>query len=1046
MSNSHLPVSSIPEETSSPKMNLPAFAIKNHVLTYMLSLVLILFGLISYQRIGVDRMPEIEFPMLSVSTVLSGGDPSIIDASITNVVESAVNGISGIDDIQSSSLPGVSVVMVRFDLTKNIDIAFNEMQAKVNEIIRLLPQGVETPIVKKVEIGGAPIMWLSLEGDRTLQQLNLYAKNVIKKRLETISGVGNVLIAGERERTLRVNLNIQPMAGLGITVEDVINAFNREHIKMPGGFTIAKNQEQQLKLDLEFHNVDDLKKLIVGYQGNLPVFLQEIADVDDGLEDFRRFASYNGQESVGLGLVKISGANTVAIIEEAKKRLNEEILPQLPDGIKLNIVVDDGDLITAIIDGLKEHLFEGTLLAGAVVLFFLMNLRSTLIVITAIPVSLLGAIAAIYFAGFTFNTMTMLGLLLLIGVVVDDAIVVLENIFQKMEQDPSADHTVVAIEGTSQVMFSVLAATFTLVALFGAVIFMDGIIGRFIASFAVVVVCGVVISLFVSVTLTPMLCAKYLRVQKKHGRVYQIFNNFFNNVEHFYVSILKFSINHRLLIVAVTVAMVYSSGWFLGQLGKGFLPEEDQGRFIVSLKTPLGSNINYTLNRLKKIESILQNHEEIHGLFSTIGTGDKGQVSKGEIYVSLISREKRDLHQTDIIEKVRADLTRIPGVKVFAAPVPTVGGQRGEPLQFVLKGPNLEKVAELSTLLSNRLEKIAVIGTVDSNLQLDMPELEVVPLRERAREVGLDSATISNALRVLVGGFDVAKYNDIPGDGERYDIRLKMSDNDFSSNKLQQIYLRNNQGQLVRLDSVTEFKMGTGPATIGRYNLQYATTFYATPTIPEGDASVIVLEEASKILPNGYQIELIGRAKEFSKTAKHIMFAFGTGLILIYMTLASQFNSFIQPLIVMVAQPLAIIGGIGGLWIGGHSLNIYSMIGLVLLVGLVAKNSILLIDLTNQMRANGKPINQALLDACPKRLRPVLMTSLTVIFSMLPAALGLGAGADINAPLAVAVIGGMISSTLLTLVVVPAVYSLVENGLTKLSTVNFLTLNLKINK
>lgn len=1025
--------SNVATNNSSEKMNLPAFSIKNHVLTYMLSLVLILFGLISYERIGVDRMPEIEFPMLSVSTILPGGDPSIIDASITNIVESAVNGISGIDDIQSSSLAGVSVVMVRFDLNKNIDIAFNEMQAKVNEIIRLLPNGVETPIVKKVEIGGAPIMWLSLEGDRTLQQLNLYAKNVIKKRLETISGVGNVLIAGERERTLRVNLNIQQMSGLGVTVEDVINAFNREHIKMPGGFTIAANQEQQLKLDLEFHSIDQLKKLIVGYQENLPVFLQEVANVEDGLEDFRRFASYNGKPTVGLGLVKISGANTVAIVDEAKKRLNEEILPQLPDGINLNIVVDDGNLITAIIDGLKEHLFEGTLLAGVVVLLFLMNMRSTLIVITAIPVSLLGAVAAIYFAGFTFNTMTMLGLLLLIGVVVDDAIVVLENIFQKMEQDPNADPATVAIEGTSQVMFAILAATFTLVSLFGAVIFMDGIMGRFISSFAVVVVCGVIISLFVSVTLTPMLCAKYLRVQKKHGRVYQSLNNAFNKMERFYLSTLKFSINNRLLIIALTAVMVYSSGWFMGQLGKGFLPEEDKGRFVVSLKTPLGSNINYTLDRLKRIESILQKHEEIRGLFSTIGTGDKGQVNQGAIYVNLIPRDQRSLHQTEIIEKVRIDLAKVPGVKVFAAPIPAVGGQRGEPLQFILKGPNLEKVAELSTLLTTHLEKIPVIGTLDSNLQLDMPELEVVPLREKAREVGLDSATITNALRVLVGGFDVAKYNDIPGDGERYDIRLKMSDTGLSSNNLQQIYLRNNQGQLVRLDSVTEFKTSIGPATIGRFNLQYAATFYATPKIPEGDAAVIVLEEASKILPNGYQIELIGRAKEFSKTAKHIMFAFVTGLILIYMTLASQFNSFIQPLIVMMAQPLAIIGGIAGLWIGGHSLNIYSMIGLVLLVGLVAKNSILLIDLTNQMRAEGKPINQALLDACPRRLRPVLMTSLTVIFSMFPAALGLGAGADINAPLAVAVIGGMISSTLLTLVVVPAVYSLVESGLDKLA-------------
>ncbi len=1011
-------------------MNLPAFSIKHHVLTYMLSLVLILFGVISYNRIGIDRLPEIEFPMLSVSTILPGADPSIIDASVTNTIESAVNSVSGIETIQSSSLPGVSVVMVQFELSKNVDTAFNEMQAKISEVIRLLPDDAETPIVKKVEIGGTPIMWLTLQGNRTLQQLNLYARNIIKKRLETISGVGSVLIAGERKRTIRVNLDVQRMAGLGIAVDDVVAAFQREHIKLPGGFVISTEREQQLKLDLEYHNLHELEYLIVYYRGNLPVYLHEIADIEDGVEDFRRFASYDGEAAVGLGLIKISGANTVAIVEEVKRRLDTEILPQLPPGITLDIVVDDASLITAIVDGLKTHLIEGTLLAALVVWLFLKNMRSTLIVATAIPVSLMGAIAAIYFAGYTFNTMTMLGLLLLIGVVVDDAIVVLENTFRKMEKDPDTDPEVHAVQGASQVMFAILAATFTLVALFGAVVFMEGIIGRFIGSFAVVVVFGVLVSLFVSVTLTPMLCARYLRVTKKHGRVYRSLENAFLVMESLYKKLLNFSVKNRLIVVFLAGLTVYSSGWFMGQLGKGFMPEEDQGRFIISIKTPLGSSIEYTRERLIAVEKSLGKYDEIYGLFSTIGTGDRGQVTQGEIYVSLTPREERHRHQTKIIEQVRVDLAKIPGIKAFAAPVPVIGGQRGEPLQFVLKGPNLETVAELSTQLADRLQQNPLIGPLDTDLQLDMPELKLRPDREKIRNAGLDSFTVSNTLRVLIGGMDVAKYNDEPGDGERYDIRLKTTEGTMkSASDLHHIYLRNHENKLVRLDTVAQFEAGLGPATIGRYNLQYAATFYATPAIPEGDASVIVLDEADKLLPTGYQVELIGRAKEFSKTVGYILFAFATGLILVYMTLASQFNSFIQPLIVMVAQPLAIIGGIFGLWIAGHSLNIYSMIGLVLLVGLVAKNSILLIDLTNQLRTQGKSVNEALLEACPIRLRPVLMTSLTVILSMIPAAMGIGAGADTNAPLAVAVIGGMFSSTLLTLVVVPAVYSLVENGL-----------------
>ncbi len=999
-------------------------------MTYMLSLVLILFGIISYNRIGVDRLPTIDFPMLSVATVLPGADPAIIDASVSNIIETAVNSVSGIEEVRSDSLPGVSVIMIRFELSKDIDAAFNEVQAKINEVLRQLPTDAETPVVKKVELGGAPIMWLALHGDRTLQQLNLYARNTIKKRLETVSGVGNVLIAGERERTIRVNLNLERMAALKIPVDEVLRAFSQEHLKMPGGFITSGVNERQLKLDLEYHNVQALGQLVVSYRDRLAIHLNEIADIEDGLADFRQFASYNSKPTVGLGLIKISGANTVAIIDEAKKRLEEEILPQLPAGMILDVVVDDGDQITQIIDGLKEHLFEGTILAALVVLLFLRNIRSTLIVATAIPVSLLGAVAAIYFAGFTFNTMTLLGLLLLIGVVVDDAIVVLENVFRLMEESPRKDPSKIAVLGTNQVMFSILAATLTLVSLFGAVVFMDGIMGRFLGAFAVVVVFGVLVSLFVSITLTPVLCARYLRVEKQHGKIYKSLENSFKKMESIYQSTLESALNFRWRVILIAAVVVLSSGWFMGQLGKGFMPDEDKSRFIVSIKTPLGSSIEYTRDRLQLTEKILLQNPEVSGLFSTIGSGSRGRVNKGEIYVTLTPRQERELHQVEVIQKIRKQLAQIPGIKGFAAPVPIIGGQRGEPLQFVLTGPELQKVAEFSKKLEDRLRKIPVIGPLDTNLQLDMPEIRILPDREQARKNGVDTVTLSNALRVLAGGFDVAKFNDEPGDGYRYKIRLKAAPGSLLKEEdLNSIYLRNNLGEMVRLDSITEFKNLLGPATIGKYNLQYSATFYSTPTIPEGDASVIVLDEAKKLLPSGYKVELIGRAKEFKKTVAYILFAFVTGLILVYMTLASQFNSFIQPLIVMVAQPLAIIGGIFALWITGHSLNIFSMIGLVLLVGLVAKNSILLIDLTNQLRKDGMSIKDALLKACPQRMRPVLMTSLTVILSLLPAALGFGAGADTNAPMAVAVIGGMVSSTLLTLVVVPAVYSLTENML-----------------
>jgi HAE1 family hydrophobic/amphiphilic exporter-1 len=1011
-------------------MTLPELSVHRHVLAYMLSGVLVLFGLISYERIGVDRFPSIDFPMLSVVTTIPGANPDVVDASVTNIIESAVNSVSGIESIQSSSLPGVSVVRIQFELTKDIDVAFNEVQAKVNEVLRNLPEDADSPVVAKVEVGGSPVLWLVLQGDRTLQQLNQYARNVIKKRLETVNGVGEVVIGGQRDRTIRVYLDTRRMAALGVGVQDVLSAFRREHLKLPGGFLTSAGREELIKLDLEFHSTAALEQLVVMHRGHLAVRLGEIAGIEDGLADARRYASYGGEPAVGLGIVKISNANTVSLIDEVKRRLDTEILPQLPAGMSLSIATDDAHIILEIIGALEEHLLEGALLAALVVWLFLKNLRATLIIATAIPVSLLGAVAALYFSGYTFNVMTLLGLLLLIGVVVDDAIVVLENIFRHREEDPAGDAVQIAVAGANQVVFAVLAATFTLVSIFASVVFMGGIIGRFIQPFAVVVTLGVLVSLFVSVTLTPMLCARYLRVQIRHGRLYGALESGFLAIERTYRRLIELALRFRWTVLLLTAAMVMSTGFFMGQLGKGFMPDEDEGRFIVSFKTPLGSSLDYTRDRLAALEAVLKRRPEVSGLFSTIGTGDIGRVNQGEIFVALAPRAQRVLHQAALLKRTREDLRDIPGVQAFAAPVPIVSGQRGEPLQFVLKGPSLTEVARLAARLETRLRGIPEMGSLDMDLQLELPELKLAPDRGKAEDLGLDTQVVADALRVLAGGLDVAKYNDEPGDGERYDIRLKAGEGRFvEPGDLETIYLRNRDGQLVRLDTVARFEPSLGAAVITRYNLQYAANFYATPTIPEGDAAEIVKREAGTLLPPGYEIDLIGRAKEFGKTVGYLVFAFVTGIILVYMVLASQFNSFIQPVIIMVAQPLAIIGGVVGLWLVGHSLNIYSMIGLVLLVGLVAKNSILLLDLTNQLRAQGRSINEALLEACPIRMRPVLMTSLTIILALLPAALGYGAGADTNGPLAVAVIGGMVSSTLLTLVVVPSVYSLVEHGL-----------------
>ncbi|MBU0750932.1 MAG: efflux RND transporter permease subunit [Gammaproteobacteria bacterium] len=1006
-------------------MTLPELSIKRHVLAWMASAVLVLFGIIAFERIGMDRYPYIEFPVVSITTVLKGANPDIVDSSVTNVIETSVNSVPGIEHIQSTSSPGVSNIAITFSLEKKVDVAFNEVQSKVNQALRRLPRDTDPPVVAKVETNAQPIMWLALQGDRTQQQLNQYAINVLKKRLETIDGVGEVRIGGRRDRTIRVNLLPDRMAALGVTAQDINTAFATEHVQMAGGFVVGQKTESLVKLDLEFHSIDSLADMVIGYRAGSQIRLKDVAEMEDGLVDNRQLARFNGETTVGLGIVKIANTNTVETVEKIKARLENELRPQLPPGLRITVVSNDAVFILEIVNALKQHLIEGTLLAALVVWFFLRSLRSTLIIALAIPVSLMGAIAVIYFFGFTLNSLTMLALLLLIGVVVDDAIVVLENIFRHREEiDP--DPVAAAVNGSKEVVFAVIAATAALVSIFAPVIFLSGIIGQFFRSFAVVVTFGVIVSLFVSLTLTPMLCSRYLTVEKQHGRIYHALDRFFARLDWLYVHALGWALARRWTVVALTIAIVASSSFFFINIGKAFAPEQDEGRFLVFLRAPLGSSIDYTDGKLREVEALLKTHKEIVTEFALIGLGSAGQVNQGTVVVRMAPREERRRSQQEVLAALRKDLASVAGVRAFAAPYPIVQGQRGDPLQFVLSGSNMQEVGRLSRELQGRLATEPGIGRIDTDLQLDLPQLVFQPDRLRIAASNLATTDVALAINMLTGGIDIAKYNDEPGDGQRYDIRVKAREGEFTQpSDLSKIFVRSRDGKMVRLDSVASFKESLGPAVIGRFDLQYATTFYASPTMALGDA-VAKVRAASADLPTGYQVKLIGQAEEFQKTMTYMVFTFVLAFVLLYMVLASQFNSFLQPLIVMLAQPLAIVGGVAALWLFNQSLNIYSMIGLVLLVGLVAKNSILLVDLTNQRRSQGMAVDAALKNACPVRMRPVLMTSATIILALFPAALGLGAGSETNQPLSIAVIGGMISSTLLTLVVVPSVYSLIE--------------------
>jgi len=1007
-------------------MSLPEVSVRRFVFAVMINLVIVLFGLISVNRISIDRSPDIDFSLISVTTVLPGANPDVVDSSVTNIIEGAVNSIPGIDDVRSRSAPGVSSVFIQFLLEKDLDIAFNEVQSKVGQINSQLPDDAETPIISKIETGEIPIIWLALRGNRTLQDLSVYAKNVVKRKLETINGVGSVVIGGEQERNIRVNLDFDRMSAFGITVQDIVIAFRNEHIKLPGGFLIDNSKEDLLKLDLESHNVEEIENIIVTYDRNRAIKLKDIAEVKDDVRDLRTMGRFNGDPSIGIGVTKIRGENTVEIIEKVKAKIKSDIEPTLPAGITLDIGTDDSSYIYELISGLGQNIFVGFIIASLIVLLFLRSYSSMAIVSITIPVSLFGAIFIMYAFGFTLNTMTMLALLLLIGIVVDDAIVVLENAQRNLNEDTPTERIRASIIGANEVFLPIVSSTLVLVALFTVVFFMEGIAARFFSSFGVVVSTGVLVSTFVALTLTPTLASKFLKTKKESNRIFDGFNRRFNIVENRYKEMIEWSLSEKKKVLSYAGLVVALSFVGFTQLSGGFFPEEDEGQFTITVKTPVGTGIGYTTDRLSMVESLLEEYEDIESYFTIMGSGIESQaVNIGVIYVRLTPSNIRGYKQYELIPILRERLNKIPGIKAFPSPMSFASGTRGEAMQFTVSGPDLNILNESINTFLSKLAETPELGDVDSSIELNLPQVSLEINRELASEMGLSTRLIAEAANIFAGGIDVARFNDAVGDGERYKVRLK-GEYDMSVDDLDKIYLRTPSKELVRLDTVAKFKETVGPSEITRLDRMYSAYFYSDPTTSLSNAIQLIEDAAAETLPVGYEVGFFARAKEFKRTSNQMLFAFLTGLILVYMVLASQFNSFRQPLIVMISQPLAVIGGTLGIWIVGSDLNIFSMTGLVLLTGLVAKNSILLIDRTNQERQKGLEIDEALLSACPRRLRPILMTSLTLILAMMMPALGIGSGVELSQPLAIAIVGGMISSTFLSLVIVPIIYSSTE--------------------
>ena len=1005
--------------------------VRRRVLAYMLSAALILFGIIGLRGIGLDRNPNVDPPVITIVTLNPGATPEVMDASVSSVIESSVNAISGIEKVQSTSMPSLSEVWVEFELTKDADIAFNEVQAKVNQVMNDLPREAEIPIVAKVDPNAQAVAWLVLTGDRSLRELNQLARLQVKKALENISGVGEVEVGGGRERKIRVDLDLSRMAALGLTAQDVIQAFTREHIQIPGGFLVGGQLEKLLHLDLEYHSVRELGDLVVMWRGQVPVKLKDIAQVSDGLDDERSLARFRGQEGVAIAVRKIRGSNTVNIVREIQYRLEHTIQPSLPDGVSLAVAVNDADVIEGAVQALNAHIVEGTLLAAVVVWLFLLNLPATAIIATAIPVSLAGAVFVMFVGDYTFNVLTMSGLLLLIGVVVDDAIVVLESIHRQYEggeRDPDR----AASEGTRAVVAAVFAASLTLVCIFATVIFMDGMVGVFMRSFAVVVTVGVIASLFVSLTLTPALCARFLRPEERQprGLVKVSIQRAHAGMERGYRRLLDLCLNYRGTVLLATVLVVASSGWFMSRLGTEFFPEDEESRFVVNLHAPLGASISYMVDKVRQAEDILGRYPEVAHALSIVGAGRDDEVSHGSLKVALVPPDQRDRSQMDLMPLVRQELQAIAGGDAYVSSYPMFEAMGQSPFEAYLTGPDLYTLAGLAAEMERRLEAIPEMGKMRMELKLDRPQISFGIDRNRAQALGISTQQIGDTVRVLAGGTDIAKFNELPGDGERYDIRLAAQRTGMrGSRDLENVYLRGPDNSLVQLSAVVDLRESQGPASVDRLQLNYSAGFLSTPLTDMGTATAIFRDVAAEILPPGYRVMTSGQAEEMEKTGGAVLFLLTTGLIMVYMVLASQFNSFLQPALVMLAQPLAVVGGFMALWLVGHTLNIYSMIGMVLLVGLVSKNSILLVDLVNRRSCSAAGNSLTIMRACPLRMRPVLMTSMTIVLAMLPAALGVGAGSGSYGPLAVAVIGGVVSSTLLTLVVVPVAYSLLDRWL-----------------
>ncbi len=1011
-------------------MYLPDLSIRRPVLAWVFTFLIIIIGVVGYQRLAVREMPDVDFPVVTVTVDWRGAAPDVMETEVTDLIEEEVNTIEGIKTITSETREERAQITVEFELEIDVDVAAQDVRDAVSRVRRRLPDDINEPVVVKLDLDAQPIMWISANSDwMSRTQLADYVDRFIAERLQVLPGVGRIQMGGSQRFAVRVNLDAARLAAHDLTVADVTTALRRENVELPSGRVESILREFVVRTQGRMERPDAFNDLIITSRNGTPVRIRDVGEAVDGVENERNLARFMQNPSVGMGVLRQSQANTLEVAERVSEEL-ERIRPELPEGVNLTIAFDGSRFIGESVRSTQNTLVLAAILVVIVIFVFLRSLRSSFIPAIVIPVAVMGTFGIMNILGFSINIITLLGLILAIGLLVDDAIVMLENIYRHMEQEHE-EPIQAARNGATEIGFAVLASSVTLAAVFVPVAFVTGTIGVFFYEFGLTVASAIFISTFVALTLTPMLCSRIIRVKKRHSRIYNTLEAGFDALGAAYTATLRRALRLRALTVLLAL-VVFGGGLYIGGMIPGeFAPQQDQSSMIAFIRGPEGATMEYMDRYLKEVEAILDDIPEISTYMAILGLGG-GPPNRGVAFVSLVDRQERERDQFEVMGEVRRRTADIPGFMVFLRERSPFGGRQDtRPVQYVIQHPDLSVLAEGSEELVRRLRDDSRFLDVDSDLELNKPELLVQIDRDRAAVLGISVADISEALQILVGGVDVTEYKER---GKQYDVIVRLREDDRAQPRsLEHIYLRSRSGDLVPLSNLARIEEAVGPSQINHFDRVRSVTVAANlEDIALGEALDMVRDMAADIFPAETTYDVTGTARDMEESFRALMFTLLLAIVVVFLVLAAQFNSWIHPFTIMLGLPLALVGAFGGLWITGETLNIFSFIGLIMLTGLVTKNGILLIDYTNRQREAGMERNEAVLTAGQVRLRPILMTAVTTIFGVLPIALGLGAGGEARAPLGIVVIGGLLVSTLLTLVVVPVIYTLLDDLMNKL--------------